>query len=426
MTRQRRGPGLLYAALGLVAALLLAGGLWAARDRPAAEPPASGVVVAATEAPTLREEAIRLYASGQFPLACERFSRAADHDPASRVWRQDVARCFEGWAWQTLRGGRPDEAALLFQQGLKAAPDDPALLKGLGIAAIHDGRPHEALDPLERVVSREADLEVRLLLARLYDQRDEAEHAVRQLQAVLEQEPGHDGARKLLEKVERERHAEAQFDRVTTAHFVVKSRRARDPQATQAVRSALETAWARVGDQLGYRPAERLTVVLYDATQFRSVTRVHGWVTGLFDGKIRLPLGTTLPPPPVLERLVIHEYAHAAIHELSRGRAPRWLQEGLAQALEGASADPFLRVPGSLTLAGLEALVTDADPVRARAGYDIALWVTEDLLRRAGLGGMRAFLARLGAGEPVGAAVARVYGVRLAELESQWRNLLGG
>jgi hypothetical protein len=64
--------------------------------------------------------------------------------------------------------------------------------------------------------------------------------------------------------------------------------------------------------------------------------------------------------------------------------------------------------------------------VRARAGYDIALWVTEDLLRRAGLGGMRAFLERLGAGEPVGAAVARIYGVRLAELESQWRNLLGG
>lgn len=414
------------AVLGLVAGALLAGGVWGARERPAAEPPPVTTAPAAAPAPGLREEALILYASGQFPLACERFSRAADHDPGRAAWRQDVARCFEGWAWQTLRGGRPDEAAVLFQQGLKAAPDDLPLLKGLGIAAIHDGRPHDALAPLERVVSGESDFEVRLLLARLYDQRDETDQAVGHLQAVLERDPEHAGARRLLEKVERERDAEARFERVTTVHFVVKSRRARNRQVTHAVQQALEAAWTRVGAQLDYHPAERLTVVLYDTSQFRSVTRVHDWVTGLFDGKIRLPLGGNLPPPAILERLVTHEYAHAAIHDLSRGRAPRWLQEGLAQALEGASADPFLRVPGSLTLAGLEALVTDADPVRARAGYDIALWVTEDLLRRGGLPSMRTLLERLGAGEPLTGAVAHVYGMRLAELESQWRNLLGG
>jgi hypothetical protein len=229
----------------------------------------------------------------------------------------------------------------------------------------------------------------------------------------------------LLEKVERERDAEARFERVTTDHFVVKSLRARDRHVSQAVHQALEAAWTRVGAQLEYHPSERVTVVLYDTSQFRSVTRVHDWVTGLFDGKIRLPLARALPPQPILERLVTHEYAHAVIHDMSRGRAPRWLQEGLAQALEGATADPFLRVPGSLSLTGLEALVTDADPVRARAGYDIALWVTEDLLRRGGLSSMRTLLERLGTGESLTGAVTRVYGVRLAELESQWRNLLG-
>ena len=189
-------------------------------------------VAALVSPPGLREEALSLFASGQFPLACERFSRAADDDPGRAAWRQDVARCFEGWAWQTLRGGRANEAAVLFQQGLKAAPDDLALLKGLGVAAIHDGRPQDALAPLERVVSGELDLEVRLLLARLYDQRDEADQAVRHLQAVLERDPEHAGARRLLEKVERERDAEARFERVTTDHFVVKSRRAQDAHVT--------------------------------------------------------------------------------------------------------------------------------------------------------------------------------------------------
>jgi len=241
---------------------------------------------------------------------------------------------------------------------------------------------------------------------------------------VLEREPEHPAARRLLEKVERERHVEAGFRRHTTAHFMLKAR-GRDGEAMRAVLGALERAYERVGDQLGYRPAERLTVVLYEDTQFRSLTRVHGWVTGLFDGKIRLPLGATLPPQAALERLVVHEYAHATIHELSRGRAPRWLHEGLAQALEGAQADPQLRVPGALTLAGLEALVTDPDAVRARAGYDIALWVTQDLEQRGGISALRVLLKRLGAGDPLGGAIARVYGVPLAELESQWRNLLG-
>jgi hypothetical protein len=169
-----------------------------------------------------------------------------------------------------------------------------------------------------------------------------------------------------------------------------------------------------------------VTVVLYEDVQFRRVTRVHGWVTGVFDGKIRLPIEPTAPPPDVLERLVMHEYAHAAVHELSRGRAPRWLHEGLAQLLEGATADPMLRVPGGLTLVGLEALITDPDPVRARVGYDVALWVVQDLVDRGGLARLRRVLERLGAGDTLAASMTRVYGVRLSELESQWRNLLGG
>lgn len=389
------------------------------------ETPVATTAVSRVGVSALREEAIRLYADGQFPLACDRFHRAAEGDPASAALRQDVARCFEGWGWQTLRGGRPHEATLLFRFGLRAIPDDPGLLRGLGIASIHEGRAQEAVGPLERVAERgDADAEVQLLLARLYRQRDEPESAVRHLRAVLQRTPEHLAARELLDKVERERQVEGRFDRFATAHFVVKGRRGQDIAAHRALLAALDAAWERVGAQLGYRPAERLTVVLYADEEFRAVAGVHGWVSGLFDGKIRLPLpGTT--PASMLEQLVTHEYAHAAIHELSRGRAPRWLHEGLAQFLEGASADPALRVPGHLTLVGLEALISDADPVRARAGYQVALWVTEDLARRSGVSGLRALLDRLGAGDSVAAAVVRVYGLRVAEVESQWRNLLG-
>lgn len=384
------------------------------------------VLASARDGRALTNDAIRLYAAGQFPRACERFSEAADADPANAARRLDVSRCFGGWGWQALRDRRPEEARLLFRRGLAGAPDAPALLKGLGLAAVHAGRPDEAIDPLERAVRADFDAEVRLLLAHLYDRRDDPASAIAHLRAVLDRDPAHEAARRLLKKVERERRVEAGFEREVTARFVVKYRGARAEEARRQIVGLLDRAAERLGRALAYHPNGRLTVVLYEHEQFQDVTRVHGWATGLFDGKIRLPVGPTLPPAAQLEPLIVHEYAHAAIHHLSRGRAPRWLQEGLAQALEGALADPMLRVPGSLTLDGVEALVADPDLLRARAGYDIALWVVGDLLDRGGMEAMRDLLARLGAGEAIAEATLAVYGLRLTEIESQWRRVLGG
>jgi hypothetical protein len=296
----------------------------------------------------------------------------------------------------------------------------------MGIAAIHAGRMDEAIAPLETVVATTGEPDLRLLLARLYDQRNDSPHALRHVRAVLAREPRHAPATALLRKLERERGAEAGLRNEVSPHFLVKWRDDAGAGAPRAMLRLLEAAHARLHAQLGYRPSSRVTVVLYDDPQFHDVTRTHGGISGVFDGKIRLPLGAVTVAGPALERLIVHEYAHAAVHELSRGRAPRWLHEGLAQLLEGAHADPALRVPGVVTLAGLESLIADPDPARARTGYDVALWIVHDLSARGGITSLRVLLDRIATGEPVATALARVYAVRLAELESQWRFLVNG
>jgi len=408
-----------------IAALLL-GATGRRPESPDVERTVAFAPARARDSRALTEEAIRLYAAGQFPRACEKFGRAAADDPESATRRQDVVRCFEGWGWHALREGRPEEAALLFRQGLTETPDDPALLKGLGLAAVHAGRPDDALAPLERAVRAEYDPEVRLLLAHLHDRRDDPTPAIVNLKAVLEREPAHAEARRLLEKVERERRAEVGFRRDITPLFVVKYPESHDPETRRAIIAQLEAAAERVGLMLSYVPQQRTTVVLYEHPEFRSVTRAHAWTSGLFDGKIRLLVGPVRPPAREIARVVVHEYAHAAIHELSRGRAPRWLHEGLAQVLEGATPDPMLQVPGGLTLAGVEALAGESDALRARTGYDIALWIVSDLLDRGGIEAVRELLERLGAGETIAQAIPRVYGLRTTELELQWRRVLGG
>ena len=378
----------------------------------------SALAVTRLDAVTLRDEALSLYAAGNLAPACERFSRAAADEPS----RADAASCFETWAWQALRESRPDEAWTLFAEGLRERPRAPGLLRGLGIAAIHAGRPDEAIAPLEAAVAATGDTELRVLLARVYDRRDDEPAAARHLRAVLAREPRHARARALLADIERDRETH----RALSPHFLVKWRDEIDSELARVVLALLETAHRRLDAQLGYRPSARITAVLYGDREFRDATRAHGWVDGLFDGKIRVPVRASSPTGPALDRLITHEYAHAAIHDLSRGRAPRWLHEGLAQYLEGAPADRPLRLGGTLTLAGLDTLIADPDPLHARTGYDAALWVVNDLSGRGGLGSLRALLDRIATGEAVAAAVSRVYALRLAELESQWRHLLNG
>src|SRR3989442_3349736 len=221
-------------------------------------------LVAGYHSRALTEEAIRLYASGQFPRACERFSRAADDNPASAALRADVGSCFEGWGWQALREGRPDEALLLFRQGLADAPESATLLKGLGLAAVHAGRPDDAFVPLERAVRAEFDPEVRVLLAHLYDYRDDPARAIAHLRAVLEREPDNAVALRLLEKVERERRAESGFHRDVTPRFVLKYRCTPRTEARRTILGLLEVAAERVDPALRWDPRERLTVVLYE------------------------------------------------------------------------------------------------------------------------------------------------------------------
>src|ERR687892_939546 len=100
------------------------GGWWLGGQRGSPDLPRLPVMPAA-RLTALTDEAIRLYAAGQFPRACDRFSRAWENEPASAARREDVARCFEGWGWNTLRQGRPEEAMLLFGQGLRQTPETP-------------------------------------------------------------------------------------------------------------------------------------------------------------------------------------------------------------------------------------------------------------------------------------------------------------
>ena len=371
-----------------VLAVGVAGGWWARARIPRCR--ARAARHAGGRLSSLTDEGIRLYGSGQFPRACDRFSRAWDDEPASAARREDVARCFEGMGLGRLRQGRPDEAMLLFRQGLRQSPGHagpaararagrrPRRPRRRGAGAAGGRRPDPMTIPRFDV-----------LLAHLYDRRDDAARALEHLRPSLDRrsrprrrpppggQGGARGARRGLLPAAR-----------SPPHFLVKWRAGLRPRLRRALLTGLtERARAR------RRPARRGTRRARDRHPLRG-RPVPGGRSASMAGS---PASSTArsgcrpaprcPPQRELERILVHEYAHAAIHDLARGRAPRWLHEGLAQALEGARRSHAAGAGPPHADSAWRSSSAIADPGRARTGYEVALWVVHDLLDRGGHAG---------------------------------------
>jgi hypothetical protein len=89
---------------------------------------------------------------------------------------------------------------------------------------------------------------------------------------------------------------------------------------------------------MAHVPERSIGVVLYPRRSFKEATASPDWVGGLFDGQVRVPIGGLTRLDSSIRRVLTHELAHAFITSKTRGNAPRWVQEGYAQVIEGRSA----------------------------------------------------------------------------------------
>lgn len=136
-------------------------------------------------------------------------------------------------------------------------------------------------------------------------------------------------------------------------------------------------------------------------------------------------------------RALRHEVAHAAVHQLAGGEAPRWLDEGIAVLMEGGPQPEERRRYGifaarrgrprlSEIADRLAGYALDLGSGDAAVCYAAAADFTSVLHSQAGWMGLGAVLRRLGDGEPVERALRRVLGVDLRRLEREWRGTQAG
>lgn len=257
---------------------------------------------------------------------------------------------------------------------------------------------------LEGLVRDPSDPRLHELHGDLMDRDERVEDAVRAWREAFRLEPN-DRVREKILKGERELAAGRDYAFSTSPHFNVRYGDGMDPRLAEEIVDLLEERYWQLSSELRHGPDQPITVLLYPMQEFRDVTRSAEWVGGVYDGKIRVPLGGIDRIDPRAEAVLVHELTHAFVHSKTRGSCPRWLHEGLAQRFEGRHDSARNRREVLEILDGIEPHSWDAE----RFSYPAALSLVVHLEKRRGLDGIIHVLDRLGEGDDVDTALRAVY-----------------
>lgn len=232
--------------------------------------------------------------------------------------------------------GETDEASDQYKQAIEFQPDNPNLLLALAVLDLRNSQFTTALDPLERADRLAPDSPtVTKLLGWAYYGSNKLDRAVEEWERSEKLHADPD-VEKALEKAKRDAAEEENYRENETPHFTLKYYGGAAPDLARGILGALESDFKDISSQLDYTPSEQIAVILYTDQGFADITRAPSWVGALNDGRIRIPVQGLTSVTPDLARVLRHELTHSFIGQKTRGRAPVWLQEGVAQWMEGA------------------------------------------------------------------------------------------
>jgi len=380
-----------------------------------------------SEAERANRDAVARASAGDLAAAIALLRDAHRLEPENDLYRGNLQAALINAGVDDVNAGRFRDAITHYSEALGLG-DRSEIHRGLGYAYYRSDAPDQALAELERALELGAnDTDTLLTLGRIYLDRHDHARALTYLERAAAAGADQPGLADTVARLRHDAEAEAGYEALGSSHFVVKIEGREDTEAARLVLNALEDAYRRVGARFAYYPLERLEVVLYPDETFREVTGSPHWSGGIYDGRIKLPIGGLARGNERLARTVRHEYAHAAIVTLSHGKAPVWLNEGLAQVAEETEdlgRTNRLRMAlddGSLiALDQLEGGFTHFDRDQASLAYAQAYFAAKYLLDQKGGYNVRRLLEAMATAADVDAAFRQALGLPYAEFERHW------
>lgn len=195
----------------------------------------------------------------------------------------------------------------------------------------------------------------------------------------------------------------------------------------ETLESGLEKRYRELSAFYGAVLPASQVVILYSGRAYFALASVPDWVSGLYDGKIRICVGSEGGVTPELEAVAAHELSHALLRQASSGQAPAWLHEGLAQWWEGRRMPrsdfraAFRRISSTSLLELEGSLRRSATRAQANSGYAEALLLTEYLIENRGMASLACLIRGLADGLSPEEALRHETGTSSAELVVLWK-----
>jgi tetratricopeptide (TPR) repeat protein len=313
------------------------------------------------------------------------------------------------------------EAALRFQ------PENSTILIYYAALMVRTGNAVQALPYAQRAVRAAPDSpDAYTMLGYAQFASDRTKDSIASWKHSLELRPD-STVQQFLAKAQREENVETDFAQRESSHFVLHYEGKQTSEALRGqILAALESDYDDLARELGNPPRDNILVTLYTEQAFFDVTRAPSWSGAINDGKLRIPVSGLSSMTSELARVLRHELAHSFINQLSGGRCPPWLHEGIAQLLEpkslgseGRQLAQLFKSQRNIPINVLEGSFLRFSGIQAYVAYAESLAAVSYINDSYGMGDIQRILQHLSQGNSTEAALRATIHSDYGQLESE-------
>jgi tetratricopeptide (TPR) repeat protein len=323
--------------------------------------------------------------------------------------------------------GNIEQSRRYFDSALRFQPENATVLMYYAALLVRTGKASQALTYAQRAVSAAPQSpDAYTVLGYAQQACDRTKDAVASWKHSLELRPD-PAVQQYLDKAQREQTVETDFAQRESSHFVLHYEGKQTSETFRGqILAALESDYDDLARDLGTPPRDNILVTLYTEQAFFDVTRAPSWSGALNDGKLRIPISGLSSMTPELARVLKHELAHSFINQLSAGRCPPWLHEGIAQLLEpkslgsdGHQLAQLFKSQRNIPLNVLEGSFMRFSGGEAYLAYAESLAAVSFINDTYGMGDIQRILQRLSEGSSTEAALRATIHSDYGQLESE-------
>lgn len=331
-------------------------------------------------------------------------------DPSYRAWlERQLPIVYSSLGWQLVQDKRCDDALAIFEKSLSYG-SSPFSLKGIGICSYRNQDYWQAELYLRKFMNDHGfEWDSLLILLDVLESLNQYAEAEQLLVASIKEPSLNESDRSLLNKKlssMREKHKESLHQTNILGTYISMSYRAVEhdelgPWALQELDQTVDEFYMNFSIP---RPLGYIEAVLYPIKSFKKLSHAPIWVSGLFDGRIRIPVPIKQRDVDYqkVRRILRHELTHALLTEAAAGGVlPTWFHEGLASFLEcqpyckGGYRAPSVNREGFLSMKTLESSFLSLPQLQVSKAYAQSYHLIQTIADIEGTEGIRTLIENI-------------------------------